>query len=274
MQRAGKAYPSSWLPVIKWNAILIHVRIDIVNINKRHFKGLGSIVLVVLITALLASCQPVLGQHQPATSITIALEPVPPAQENTTPPPAASITVTPEPVSPSTPPPDTNITSAPTPVYPAPPNPTPQITPLGELHITGKAQDVDISTYRLTISGLVEKPLSLTYQNILAYPSVTATGVIDCPGFFTDIAEWTGVPLNTLLAEAGLKSGARWVTFYAVDGYQQTLSLEEINEESVFLAYKVNGQILPPEHGYPLRVAANGSVGAKWVKWLASIEVK
>jgi DMSO/TMAO reductase YedYZ molybdopterin-dependent catalytic subunit len=222
-----------------------------VRIVKRHLKGLGSILLVMLVTSLVASCQPVSGEPQPDTSITPA----------------------PESVSPAEPPPDTNVTAAPETVSPATQNSTVQLTPIEKLHVTGPAQDVDISNYRLTISGLVEKPLSLTYQDILEYPSVTEIGVVDCPGFFVDIAEWTGVPLNTILAEAGLISGASQVTFYALDGYQQKISLEDVNKYGVFLAYKVNGQTLPPEHGFPFRVVNNGTIGAGWVKWLESIKV-
>jgi DMSO/TMAO reductase YedYZ molybdopterin-dependent catalytic subunit len=140
--------------------------------------------------------------------------------------------------------------------------------------VTGIAPAVDIPTYRLTITGRVEKPLSLTYQDLLAYPSMTEIVVVECPGFFRDIAEWTGVSLNTILAEAGITSGASQVALSAVDGYRQELSLEHVDEYGVFLAYKVNGQTLPPEHGFPLRVVDKGSLGAKWVKWLANIEVR
>jgi DMSO/TMAO reductase YedYZ molybdopterin-dependent catalytic subunit len=228
-----------------------------VSIIKGHLKGLSLVLLVMLVTSLTASCQPVLTGSQSETNITAAPEPVSPA----------------EPIL-REPQPDTNVTAAPEPVSPATQNYTPQLTPIDKLHITGVAQDVDISKYRLTISGLVEKPLSLTYQDILEYPSVTEVGIINCPDYFVDVAEFTGVPLNTILAEAGLTSGASQVTFYAIDGYKQTLSLEDVNQYDVFLAYKVNGQTLPPEHGYPLRVVNAGSIGATWVKWLESIKVE
>ena len=267
----------------------------------RRFKRLllipGSILLVMLVTLLLASCQPVSEELQTDTNVVTATEPVLPVGESYTPPPEITVTATPEPT-PAVekeyiPPPETNVTPPPEPVSPATENtnpttlaaepepvPTaapkenPLLTPIEKLGVTGQAQDVDISAYRLTISGLVKKPLSLTYQDILAYPSVTEIAVVICPGFFRDTAEWTGVPLSTILTEAGLISGASWVTFTAVDGYQQKLSLEHVNEYGVFLAYKVNGQTLPPAHGYPLRVVDKGSIGAKWVKWLESIKIE
>lgn len=217
------------------------------RIMQRHLKGFSLILLAVLLTALLAACQPASAEYQPDPRAASAPDSVTPTPENSTPPPA--ITATPE-------------------------NSNTLLTPIDKLGITGKTQYVDISTYRLTISGLIEKPLSLTYQDILDYPSVTEIDLLECPGYFKDIAEWTGVPLNTLLAEAGLTFGASQVTFYAADGYHMTLSLEHITEVGVFLAYKVNGVTLPPEHGYPLRVVDKGSAGATWVKWLESIEVK
>lgn len=152
-------------------------------------------------------------------------------------------------------------------------NSTLELTPIEDLHITGVPQDVDINVYRLVINGLVDKPLSLSYQDLMVYSPVTDIGVINCPGYFVDIAEWTGVPLNTILTEAGLQPGATQVTFYSLDGYQATLPLEHINKYEVFLAYKVNGETLPKEHGYPLRVVDSGSDGYAWVKWLERIEV-
>jgi sulfoxide reductase catalytic subunit YedY len=98
--------------------------------------------------------------------------------------------------------------------------------------------------------------------------------VLDCPGFFTDFGEWTGVPLAMLLEEAGVKPEATEVTFFAIDGYNQTQTLEHIDKYGVFLAYIVNGVILPPEHGYPLRVVDKGSAGSAWVKWVDRIIVE
>jgi DMSO/TMAO reductase YedYZ molybdopterin-dependent catalytic subunit len=153
-------------------------------------------------------------------------------------------------------------------------NSTIKLTPIEDLGITGVTQDVDIAKYRLTISGLVENPISLTYENILTYPPLTEIAVLNCPGYFVDVAEWTGVPVVTILAEAGIQSEASQLIFYAVDGYSQAFSLEHINDFGVFLAYKVNGQTLPPEHGYPLRIVDKGSEGYAWIKWVERIEVE
>ena len=199
----------------------------------RYSGFLLPVVVLGLTASLLVSCQPAPASSQPEVS---------------------------------TPASDDNVT------YTAENYPLP-LTPVEEMGLTEMPQDVDIETYRLTVDGLVEKPLSLSYDDIRAYPSVTEIGVVDCPGFFTDIGEWTGVRLTVILAEAGVKPEASQVTFRALDGYSQTISLGHVEKYRVFLAYKVNGIVLPREHGYPLRVVDNGSSGSAWVKWLESIEV-
>jgi DMSO/TMAO reductase YedYZ molybdopterin-dependent catalytic subunit len=148
------------------------------------------------------------------------------------------------------------------------------ITPTDQIHITGRAQEVDIAQYRLTVDGLVGNPLSLTYEDILAYPAVTEVVLLICPGYFVDNAEWSGVPLTALLAEAGVKPEASRVSFRSLDGYRVELPLADVQREGVFLAYKVNGEVLPAEHGYPLRLVLRGDYGGDWVKWVERIEVK
>jgi len=149
------------------------------------------------------------------------------------------------------------------------------ITPVEKLHRTGLVpKGVDIEQYRLIIDGLVENPLTLTYQDILTYPTVTEVVLLICPGFFADNAEWTGVPVKTLLNEAEVKPEATEVVFHGMDGYQSSISLETAQESGVFLAHTVNGQVLPPEHGYPLRLVVKYHFGSEWVKWVDHIIVQ
>ena len=63
------------------------------------------------------------------------------------------------------------------------------------------------------------------------------------------------------------------VSFYAIDGYQRTFPLAEVLRDGVFLALKVNGQVLPKEHGYPLRLVMEGKEGNNWIKWVNHIEL-
>jgi DMSO/TMAO reductase YedYZ molybdopterin-dependent catalytic subunit len=148
------------------------------------------------------------------------------------------------------------------------------ITPVEQLGITENTADVDITQYTLSVDGLVDTPLALSYDDILKYSAVSEVVLLICPGTFADNAEWTGVPVTTLLIEAGIKSEASYVVFYAVDGYLQTSSLKDIQQDGVFLAYMVNGQILPKTHGYPIRLVMKGKYGSYWIKWVNRIEIK
>jgi DMSO/TMAO reductase YedYZ molybdopterin-dependent catalytic subunit len=148
------------------------------------------------------------------------------------------------------------------------------ITPTGGINITGVSPDVDINQYRLTLNGLVATPLILTYEELLAYPTVTEVVLLICSGFFADNAEWTGVPMSILLDEAGVSPEASEVIFRALDGYSVELPLEVAQREGVFLAHTVNGQVLPPEHGYPVRLVVKGNYGADWIKWVEHIEIR
>jgi DMSO/TMAO reductase YedYZ molybdopterin-dependent catalytic subunit len=153
-------------------------------------------------------------------------------------------------------------------------NSTLPITPVEELNRTGKPQEYDLDDYRLVVDGLVENPLSLSYEDLLSRPEVTETVLLICPGFVWDNATWTGTPLSLILEEAGVSPEATKVRFVAGDGYRQTLSLEYAMADGVFLAYEVNGETLPTEHGYPIRLVVRHQYGSKWVKWLESIEVE
>ena len=148
------------------------------------------------------------------------------------------------------------------------------VTPVDKLHLTGTPSDVDISTYRLAVNGLVDNPLSLTYDEIKALPSVSEVVLLICPGVFTDNAEWTGVPVTTLLQKAGAQEKASEIVFYDGDQYQKSFSLKDIARDGVFLAYNIDGQPLPREHGFPLRLVIKGEYGNLWVKWIDHIEIK
>ena len=156
------------------------------------------------------------------------------------------------------------------------PTPTRELTPIEALGKTGSPVQIDIATYRLSVDGLVEHPLSLSYDDLLALPAVSQVPRLECPGFFVDYAEWTGPLVRTILEQAGVQSGAVEVEFFDgdEDPYQKVLTLEEALANDTYLAYQVNGQTLPVEHGYPLRLVAGSKLGSYWVKWLVRIQVK
>ncbi|MDQ6883171.1 MAG: sulfite oxidase [Candidatus Dormibacteraeota bacterium] len=175
------------------------------------------------------------------------------------------------------------------------------ITPIG-LHYLLTHFDiplVDPASWRLTIGGRVRDPVSLTLDNIKERPAVTRAVTLECAGngrarlsprplsqpwLFEAVgtAEWTGTALRPLLEAAGPLDDAVEVVFAGLDRgvqggveqqYERSLPLAEALREEVFLAYAINGQQLPPQHGFPVRLVVPGWYGMTHVKWLRSITV-
>lgn len=144
--------------------------------------------------------------------------------------------------------------------------------PATGLHITGHPVEVDVSSYRLEVSGKVDKQVSLSYEEILGLsPKVTGSPDLVCPGFFVDKAEWSGVPFKTILDMAGVQQDAAWVRMKAADGFSIKVELEVALRSDSFLAYEVQGQTLPVSQGFPLRAVLPGEDGARWVKWIVGL---
>jgi DMSO/TMAO reductase YedYZ molybdopterin-dependent catalytic subunit len=148
-----------------------------------------------------------------------------------------------------------------------------EVDPSTGLHVTGTPVEVDPATWRLAVTGLVDHPLSLTYDELRCLPKVRATPVLDCPGYFQDVATWAGVPLQEILEEAGALEGATGVRLVAADGYTFDVELTPETLQTAFLAYELNGETLPVLHGFPVRFVWPGHEGWNWVKWLVGIEV-
>jgi DMSO/TMAO reductase YedYZ molybdopterin-dependent catalytic subunit len=148
-----------------------------------------------------------------------------------------------------------------------------EIDPDTGLHVTGDPVEVDLSTWRLEVTGRVDRPLSLTYDELRCLPKVAASPVLDCPGFFQDEAAWSGVPLRDVLELAGIQEGATQARLLAADGYNLWVELTPETLGSAFLAYELEGETLPVLHGFPVRFVWPGHEGWNWVKWLVAIEV-
>ncbi len=148
-----------------------------------------------------------------------------------------------------------------------------EVDPETGLHVTGKPQLIDLVTYRLNVTGMVEHPLSLTYDDLRCMRSVTASPELICPTVFVDEATWTGVPVKDVLDLAGVQPGAKTLTLVSADGYEVKLSLELAADENNILAYKVNGMTLPVQHGFPLRAVIPSMTGYAWIKWLVEIRI-
>jgi len=149
-----------------------------------------------------------------------------------------------------------------------------RLDPSTGLHVTGKMQLLDLASYRLQVTGLVEHPLELTYDQIRCLPKVQASPVLICPGFFEDEAVWAGVPIADVLGLAGVQDGAQSVKFVSADGYTTSLELEKALDRTNFLAYEWEGEPLPRLHGFPLRVVIPGAQGNQWTKWVVEMVVQ
>ena len=175
------------------------------------------------------------------------------------------------------------------------------VTPVG-LHYLLTHYDipaVDAASWRLEIDGLVERPLTLSLDDLRARPETEVVSTMECAGNgrvhvephvvsqpwlleAVGTGRWRGAALAPLLEEAGVGDGAVEVLFEGLDrgvegeeeqSYARSLPLAEALRSDVLLAYDVNGAPLPPQHGFPLRLLVPGWYGMTSVKWLARISV-
>jgi DMSO/TMAO reductase YedYZ molybdopterin-dependent catalytic subunit len=134
-------------------------------------------------------------------------------------------------------------------------------------------QTVDINKYKLSVTGLVQQPLSLAYNEILALPSVTKAITLNCVEGWYEYLLFKGVRLVDVLKNAKPKKGIQTVIFYAADGYSSSLDYKFVIDNNIMLAYEINGKKLDSVRGFPLQVVAESKYGYKWVKWVTHIEV-
>jgi len=134
-------------------------------------------------------------------------------------------------------------------------------------------QYINISTYTLTVDGLVNNTRNYSYADVLAYPHESRVATLHCVEGWSVTILWGGVPLRDILADAGPEPGAKTVILYAADGYSTAVPLDYIENSDIMLAYKMNNVTLPPERGYPFQLVAEGKWGYKWIKWVTRIEL-
>ena len=156
---------------------------------------------------------------------------------------------------------------------------------------------VDVNSWRLKIDGSgVSRSLELTYDDVLAMPAGSFVRYVECAGngrsFFESahgkkaqgtqwklgaigVAEWTGVPLREIFERAGVKKTARDVMPEGLDDLKvrRPMSLDKAMEEDTLLVYAMNGQPLPADHGFPVRVLTPGWIGIANIKWVGRIQV-
>lgn len=170
----------------------------------------------------------------------------------------------------------------------------------------GPAPDVSLSTWRLEIGGEASSGASFSYEDLSGMPQKTVPAYLECAGnhrrLFQDLkgkdlywrpgveevmwnmggigmAEWTGVPLRSLLEEAGLSADAVCVVAEGLDkglegaeGIRCVLPREKALDPSTLIALKMNGVPLPPDHGFPARLIVPGWVGTFSIKWLGTLQ--
>ena len=144
--------------------------------------------------------------------------------------------------------------------------------------------DIDPETYTLLVKGAVKNSLNLTLNEIKNMPVTSEIIRLSCISYkygatsLTGVANWTGVKLSYILDLAEIeKNKVQDVSFHTPDlstkGYSTSLNLNEAYWDDVILAYEMNGETLPKEHGFPLRLVCPRFYGYKWIKWVSLINL-
>jgi len=157
----------------------------------------------------------------------------------------------------------------------------PPITPNDEFFWLAPSGIPDVpEDWRLIVDGDVLQPLSLSLDELKQYQATTQMSTLECyfpvgPPLLIGNANWTGIPLQTIIQEATPSVGAQSIIFHALDGYSAgPFSLDEmLQREDFLLAYSMNGQTLLLVQGYPLKIALPGIAGFQNVRWLERIEI-
>lgn len=135
-------------------------------------------------------------------------------------------------------------------------------------------QHIDNANYTLAITGMVTTPKTYTYEQVTGGHAHYQKGVtLFCVEGWDVTILWEGVLLKDLLNEAGIGQEAKYVTFRAADGYSTSFPLSYILDNNILMAYKMNGQTMLPERGYPFQLVAEEKWGYKWIKWITEIEL-
>lgn len=135
-------------------------------------------------------------------------------------------------------------------------------------------QLVDINSYRLEITGLVENPLSYTYDEAINhYNGYQKVVTLDCVEGWSVTILWEGMLVRDLIAESDVLPEAKVVIFHAYDGYTTSFPLDYLMDNGIIIAYRMNEVTIPPERGFPFQLVAESKWGYKWIKWITKIEL-
>jgi len=134
-------------------------------------------------------------------------------------------------------------------------------------------QYINITDYRLEVTGTVQNPRNYTYQDVIGRPNYEKVVTLYCVDGWDVTILWKGILVYDLIKEAQPLPGSNVVIFHAYDNYSTSLPLEYLRGNQILLAYKMNNVTLPPERGYPFQLVAESSWGYKWIKWVTKIEI-
>ncbi len=135
-------------------------------------------------------------------------------------------------------------------------------------------QQVDIKSYKLKVTGLVQNQKSYTYDEVVSSHQLYKKVVtLNCVEGWSVSLLWEGMLVNDLLQESSPLPNAKVVIFHAYDGYTTSLPLDYIVKNNILMAYKMNEITIPPERGFPFQLVAESKWGYKWIKWITGIEL-
>ncbi|HEX3002034.1 MAG TPA: molybdopterin-dependent oxidoreductase, partial [Methanoregula sp.] len=135
-------------------------------------------------------------------------------------------------------------------------------------------QQVDIATYRLTVTGLTNRTTVSNYDEILAkFPHYSKVVTLHCVEGWDATILWEGVLVRDIIADAGISPRANTVVLTARDGYTTSFPLSYLMDRDILMAYRMNNVTMPVERGYPFELVAEDKWGYKWIKWVEKIEL-
>jgi DMSO/TMAO reductase YedYZ molybdopterin-dependent catalytic subunit len=139
----------------------------------------------------------------------------------------------------------------------------------------GTVPKVDLATWEFTVTGEVERDLSLTWEQLLELPSREVTVDIHCVTRWSRFdATFKGVHWSELAKLVAPKAGARFVIAHAEQGFTANMPLEAIEDEHALIAYEADGEPLTSDHGWPLRLVVPSRYFWKSAKWLRGLELR
>ncbi len=147
-----------------------------------------------------------------------------------------------------------------------------ETTPMEAFDVMGQTvYPVNLESWRLEVGGSVRRPVSFTYDELIARPVLERNVLLICYGFFAYNGLWKGFSVSDLLKEVGPLPDVSHVKFSGPEGLRRKtrkFTIAEVMSDKIFIAYGVNDQQLPERHGFPMRLVAEHHKGERWVKYV------